>query len=196
MPSAWALSSRPLSYPLPYCKEGLVMFTRRISAQAVPICVRVLTAPPTLYIKSRCRLNTKVILFGSQMLMVLADPWKSATMSSSTIFLSHPHLLPSLILTSPCGRTSTSKIVYSRQTVILWAVLPRVFLVIKSIEMTTPTILIYIPKMILNMEIAIWIHFKLSFPFPMAYMSSLQIYFVQQTNLTVRLQSLKQRWHF
>ena len=57
-PSAWALSSRPLSYPLPYCKEGLVTFTRRTSAQAVPVCVRVLTAPPTLYIKSRCRLNT------------------------------------------------------------------------------------------------------------------------------------------
>ena len=56
-PSAWALSSRPLSYPLPYCKEGLVKFTRRTSAQAVPICVRVLTAPPTLYLKSRCGPN-------------------------------------------------------------------------------------------------------------------------------------------
>ena len=58
-PSAWALSSRPLSYPLPYCKEGLVTLTRRTSAQAVPVCVRVLTAPPTLYIKSHCRLNIK-----------------------------------------------------------------------------------------------------------------------------------------
>ena len=32
--------------------------TGRTSAQAVPVCVRVLTAPPTLYIKSRCGLNT------------------------------------------------------------------------------------------------------------------------------------------
>ena len=51
----WFLS--PL-YPLPYSKEGLVTFTRRTSAQAVPICIRVLTAPPTLYIKSCCGLNT------------------------------------------------------------------------------------------------------------------------------------------
>ena len=58
MPSAWAISSRPLSYPLPYYKEGLVMITRRTSAQVVPICVRVLTAPPTLFIKSHCGLNT------------------------------------------------------------------------------------------------------------------------------------------
>ena len=49
MPSAWALLSKPLSYPLLYYKEGLVTFTRRTSAQAVPVCVRVLTAPPTLY---------------------------------------------------------------------------------------------------------------------------------------------------
>ena len=33
------------------------MFTRRTSAQAVPICIRILTAPSTLYIKSSCRLN-------------------------------------------------------------------------------------------------------------------------------------------
>ena len=39
-------------------KEGLVTFTRRTSAQAVPVCVRVLTAPPTLYLKFRCGLNT------------------------------------------------------------------------------------------------------------------------------------------
>ena len=58
MPSAWVLSSRPLSNPLPLSKEGLVTFTRRTSAQAVPVCVRVLIAPPTLYLKSRCRLNT------------------------------------------------------------------------------------------------------------------------------------------
>ena len=32
-------------------------FTKRTSAQTVPVCVRVLTAPPTLYIKSRCGLN-------------------------------------------------------------------------------------------------------------------------------------------
>ena len=32
-------------------------FTRRTSAQAVPVCVRVFTAPPTLYFKSRCGLN-------------------------------------------------------------------------------------------------------------------------------------------
>ena len=35
------------------------MFTRRTSAQVAPICVRVVvTAPPTLYIKSCCELNT------------------------------------------------------------------------------------------------------------------------------------------
>ena len=44
-------------------KEGLVMITRRTSAQAVPVCVRVLTAPPTLYFKSRCGLNN-VVEFG------------------------------------------------------------------------------------------------------------------------------------
>ena len=38
------------------------MFTRRTSAQAVPICVRVLTAPPILYIKSHCRLNSDLHL--------------------------------------------------------------------------------------------------------------------------------------
>ena len=32
-------------------------FTRRISAQAVPVYMRVLTAPPTLYLKSHCGLN-------------------------------------------------------------------------------------------------------------------------------------------
>ena len=31
--------------------------TRRTSAQVVPSCVRVLTAPPILYLKSRCGLN-------------------------------------------------------------------------------------------------------------------------------------------
>ena len=34
------------------------MFTKRTSAQVVPVCVRVLTAPPILYLKSRCGLNT------------------------------------------------------------------------------------------------------------------------------------------
>ena len=32
-------------------------FIRRTSAQVVPVCVRVLTAPPTLYLKSRCGPN-------------------------------------------------------------------------------------------------------------------------------------------
>ena len=45
-------------------KEGLVMFTRRTSAQAVPVCVRVLTAPPILYIKSHCGLNNHPVAIG------------------------------------------------------------------------------------------------------------------------------------
>ena len=42
-------------------------FTRRTSAQAVPVCVRVLTAPPTLYLKSCCGLTVgskTVAMFG------------------------------------------------------------------------------------------------------------------------------------
>ena len=54
-------------------------FTRRTSAQAVPVCVRVLTVPPTLYIKSCCGLNTfkvREVVGHTNFCLELPSHWK------------------------------------------------------------------------------------------------------------------------
>ena len=53
MPSAWALSSRPLSYLLPYCKEGLVTFCY---APGLILCATRLSVLIFCYIRLASRL--------------------------------------------------------------------------------------------------------------------------------------------
>ena len=97
-------------------------FTRRTSAQAVPICKRVLTAPPTLYLRSRCGLNMvrlQKAIYGLKqagrkwydaLLRILTDIGFSVSGADPGVFVAHEggHILILAVHVDNCIITESS----------------------------------------------------------------------------------------